>query len=389
MKNLLYIVLGLVLISSCRSIEKMVDQGQYDEAILFAAEKLAGKKNKKTKYVKGLEEAFAKITRHEMSLIERLDGPDNPANWDKIHDIALKIQNRQNRISAFLPLISKEGYQADFEFVKTNIIINKAAEGATAHHYSLATEELEKARLGDKSAARRAYNDLKNAESYVNGSNDIHALKAKAVELGKNRILVSVENKSNSVIPIRLEEMLEDIYVNDLNTLWNEYATEFDNNNIDYKANLIIRQLHISPEREFIERHTDTKKVEDGWRYVLDKKGNVKKDSLGNDIKKPKFRTIRAQVTEIRRKKSALVNGELRFNNFHSKKVVQKIPITVEALFNDFTSKFKGNRNALCDKSRNSLKGRPVAFPNDFEMIIDATEKLKVAFKDALYDLNV
>ncbi|MBT8189816.1 MAG: hypothetical protein KJO29_05265, partial [Bacteroidia bacterium] len=76
MKNLLYIVLGLVLISSCRSIEKMVDQGQYDEAILFAAEKLAGKKNKKTKYVKGLEEAFAKITRHEMSLIERLDGPD-------------------------------------------------------------------------------------------------------------------------------------------------------------------------------------------------------------------------------------------------------------------------------------------------------------------------
>ena len=34
---------------SCRSIDKMVDQGRYDEAIIFAADKLAGKKNKKTK----------------------------------------------------------------------------------------------------------------------------------------------------------------------------------------------------------------------------------------------------------------------------------------------------------------------------------------------------
>lgn len=389
MKNLLYIILGLILISSCRSIDKMVDQGQYDEAIIFAAEKLAGKKNKKTKYVKGLEKAFAKITKHDMQLIDMYDGTNNPSNWDKIYDLALKIQHRQDRISAFLPLVSKEGYQAHFEFVKTNIILKKAKEGAVAYHYGLGSEELMQARLGDKSAARKAYQNLRNAESYIKGYRDINMLKEEALDLGKTRILVSVKNKSNSLMPVRMEEILENIYINDLNTLWNEYSLGYEEEIIDYEARLNIRNLNVSPEREIRDRHQDIKEVKDGWRYVLDKNGNVRKDSLGNDIKEPKYKKIIANVTEIRRDKSALVKGDLQLIDVHNQTVIESLPIDVEAFFSDFSSWFSGNRDALCDKSRNSLRRRPLPFPNDFEMIIDATEKLKVAFKDALYELNL
>ena len=48
MKKIIYILSVIVLASSCKNIEKMVEQGKYDEAIEYAASKLHGEKNKNT-----------------------------------------------------------------------------------------------------------------------------------------------------------------------------------------------------------------------------------------------------------------------------------------------------------------------------------------------------
>ncbi len=390
MKNLLYITTIILLVSSCRSIEKMVDQGQYDEAIVFAAEKLSGKKNKKTKHVKGLEKAFEKISKKDMDLIHFYDGNSNPENWDLIYDIALKIKARQNRIEAFLPLISKDGYKAEFQFVKTNIILNEAMNGAMEYHYKKVLNRIEKAREGDKNAARSAYSSTKSIEHYTDSYKDVYRLKREAIFLGKTRVLVDLENNSSSIIPLRIDEILESIDVENLNSLWKEfYLSKPEDLEIDYIAKLNISHLDVSPEREIIEHHTDSKKVKDGWRYALDKNGNVRKDSLGNDIKIDKFRTITAHVTEIVREKSAIVGGSLELINTENGNISQREDISVEAVFSDFISRFRGNRKALCHKSLNSIGHRPLPFPNDYNMILDASENLKSAFKDALYIVRI
>ena len=48
----LFVVIVLSLSGySCKSVEKLVDQGRYDKALTVAVRKLSGKKNKKTKHV--------------------------------------------------------------------------------------------------------------------------------------------------------------------------------------------------------------------------------------------------------------------------------------------------------------------------------------------------
>ena len=48
MKWILYTFTLLIVISSCKSVQELVDKGDYDGAIYLAAKKLHGKKNKKT-----------------------------------------------------------------------------------------------------------------------------------------------------------------------------------------------------------------------------------------------------------------------------------------------------------------------------------------------------
>ena len=390
MKKIIYIVLAVTLITSCRSIEKMVDNGQYDEAIIFAAEKLAGKKKKKTKYVKGLERAFAKITKKDMDMIAFYDGFNNPENWDLVYDIATRMKARQNRIASFLPLISKDGYEASFAFVKVDEILSKASEGASAYHYDKAESLLVGARNGDKYAAREAYSALRQIEFYKSGYRDTDYKLDEALALGKTHILLDIDNASATLMPITFDEMMRSINVYSLNSRWKEFHINgSDEFTMDYVARLVIDAVDVSPEREIIEHHVDEKEVKDGWEYVLDENGNVMKDTSGNDIKVDRFKTIRARVTEVTRDKRAFVAGYLIFEDINTGAVLEKEAISVEAVFNDFSSWFRGNREALCDKSRRSLRKNPLPFPDDFSMILDASEKLKWSFKDILNDLNV
>ena len=75
MKHLLYtLAIGTltILMYGCADIQKLVDEGNYDAAIDKAARKLSGKKNKKTKYVKGLEQAFAKVSARDLDQVAYL-----------------------------------------------------------------------------------------------------------------------------------------------------------------------------------------------------------------------------------------------------------------------------------------------------------------------------
>ena len=119
MKTLLYTLILFTSFGSCRKLEKMVERGEYNDAIVYATEKLAGKKKKKTSHVQALEEAFLKITERDLEQIDYLNAIDNPQNWDEIIAIAEDMQYRQDRIRPFLPLVSKDGYEAKFDMVDT------------------------------------------------------------------------------------------------------------------------------------------------------------------------------------------------------------------------------------------------------------------------------
>ncbi|MCB9288621.1 MAG: hypothetical protein H6560_15035, partial [Lewinellaceae bacterium] len=53
-------LLAIFALSSCTSPQKLLESGNYDQAVYLAVKRLSGKKNKKDKYVLALEEAFEK-----------------------------------------------------------------------------------------------------------------------------------------------------------------------------------------------------------------------------------------------------------------------------------------------------------------------------------------
>ena len=390
MRTLLYTLAIVLLASSCRHLEKLVERGEYDEAIIYATRKLAGKKNKKTKHVQGLEEAFMRFNQRDLDKIAFLDGPSNPENWERITNVANAIDRRQSRIAPFLPLISKDGYEGYFEMVDIYKIKTKAQNGAAAFYYKEGKELLNIAiNQSKKNYAKQAYYKFEQVLRTKENYEDTHILMQQAKELGVVHILIEIDNNSYAYLPRELEYNLGAINIANSNNMWRAYHMSESERAFDYKAILELTQIDVSPERETITHHTDEKKVKDGWKYKKNKKGKFVLDTLGKKIKIDKFKTVVAHVTEVHREKATYIKGQMRFIDLSNNTLRTSIPLSVEAIFSDYASDFRGDRRAVCDKDHSRLKSNSVPFPEDLYMIADAADKLKYDFMEEVAHVRI
>jgi len=130
-------------------------------------------------------------------------------------------------------------------------------------------------------------------------------------------------------------------------------------------------------EREYV----DHKEIEDGWNYVLDNNGNVLKDTLGNDIKTPRIALIQAFVLETYQHKAAQVHGRLEVRDIRNNNILDNSGITVDYVFENYASTFRGDRRALSRDSRRRIGNSPRPFPRNEDMIIRAADELKPSIK--------
>ena len=109
------------------------------------------------------------------------------------------------------------------------------------------------------------------------------------------------------------------------------------------------------------------------------------KDSLGNDIKIPRYKTITCKVIRFYQKKTARISGDLEYYENATDKLLKKEPITSDALFENRYTLAYGNLDALQPTTRKELDTtKPLPFPNDDAMIIQAGEVIKKMTKDII-----
>ena len=379
MKWMIYTLLILMTISSCKSVQKLVDQGEYDEAIFLAAERLHGKKNKKTKHVKGLEKAFAKVNAQDMDYINSLRADLYPERWDEVYQVLSQIDARQHKINPFLPLISKDGYIAHFDMIDVSPMLTQAAEDASSFHYARASGLLIELDHNRKSDATEAYKALQRIDRYFHNYENKEALKDTAHHYGMTRVLLESRNASDVIMPADLEDELLSINLADLNSFWTGfYIRPPETAPLDYRAIIEIDELEVSPERESETIYVDTREVQDGFTYILDQEGNVAKDTLGNDIKEDRYVDIRAEVYELTREKAAFVKGSLKIIDLNKDQVIDHFPIASEAIFSSYASRYSGDERALASRTRNRLRSAPERFPADEALIWQAAEDVKL-----------
>jgi len=212
-------------------------------------------------------------------------------------------------------------------------------------------------------------------------------LKEEMRQLGINHIIITLENNSLAFIPASAvdELMANDFSRNGGN--WNRfYLSNVEGLVPDFSVNLKIQEILVTPDGGQERRADYSKEIVDGWEYVLDARGNVTKDSLGNDIKRDKLVRVYATVLELVQAKNALLRSRLEIINEKTGEQICSENIEVEEIFGHVARNIIGDDRALDPNMRTRIQ--PLPFPSESDLIRDAFKGLKPKFVNEVRNAN-
>lgn len=376
MKNLFYFILVLGLLSSCSAAHQYLKNGNYQAAIEVGAKKMLKSPKRADKTILAIERAFVIEKSRILDKINQLKIDGSPENWVSIYNLYRQLDQYQRSLKPVLPMfIKKEFRNADIELTDINQELADTKLKAAEFLYIEAERMLQ---LKDKISAREAYGRFKKVKELQSNFRDVDAKIREAYAKGQNNILVNYTNNTQLIIPQEFMTNLSRYNIKDLDTEWTKYY--FDQNAVskfDYAIEVRVQNVDIGPEQVRESQYEDIKKIEDGEQYVLDGKGNVAKDTLGNDITEPRFIDVRALITKTEQTKVGTLTGLVEFKN-ENKRTFKSFPYREDLVFQNFFATMQGDKRALSNASQQFIGGRPFPFPTDIQMVMDASELIKI-----------
>ncbi len=385
MKKLLLFAVASILVAcgGVKKTQRALNSGNYLTAMNRAINNLQNNKTRKGNqdYVYLLEEAFAKHSTRELERIHFLEKDGNPANLQVIYEGYSSLKRLQERIQPLLPLpLYDEDRNARFNFSNYNTVILETKNELATYLYDNASNLLDNA--SNKNDYRRAYEEFQYLEEIDPGYGDVAQKMQNAYEKGLDYVKVQLSNTTQQVIPGRLEQELLDFNTYGLNDFWTQFHPKpLQNINYDFAMQLDFNQINISPERVNERQIIKEKVVKDGFEYVLDNNGNVAKDSLGNDIKVDRFKTVSCNFYEFTQVKAAQIGAKVSFTDLRSGQLINSYPLSSEFIFEHIYANFEGDKRALDNDLVALLDLAAVPFPSNEQMIYDAGEDLKTRLK--------
>ena len=351
----------------------MLSNGDYDGAIYRASEALNTNKSSKGKqdYVYLIEEAFAKAKERDLRDIEMLQKDGNPANFEKIYNTYLQLNNRQEKIRPLLPLyLLKESRNAYFPFDDYSTQIVKSKEALSKYLYDNSKNLMKE---NNKMAFRKAFDDFAYLEKINPGYKDVSKLMAEAQYKGTDYVSVYTKNETQMIIPARLESDLLNFSTFGLDDKWTVYHNNRQKGiNYDYGLIVNFRQINISPE-QIKEREFIKEKEIVGVKNPLDNKTT-------SDSKK----TIKVTIYEYKQLKSCNITAKVDYIDFKTNQLLNTFPISSEFIFEYIYAKYNGDKNACDSEYLKYFDRKSVPFPSNEQMVYDSGEDLKAKLKSII-----
>lgn len=393
MKKVFSFFLLSILFISCSNVkktQKAINYGNYNEAINIAIKNLRVNKTKKgnQSYVLLLEDAFAKAVTRDKERINFLKKDGNATNLESIYNLYTQLNNRQEKIKPLLPLkIIDKDRNAEFKFEDYSSDIVTAKNNLSEYLYNNAKNKLKTSQ--SKIDFRNIFDDLNYLSKINPNYKNTNSLLEEAHYKGTDFVFVSLENKTNKVIPKRLENDLLNFNTYKLNNLWTIYNTvKQPQQPYDYLLKISFKEINISPEELHEKVIIQEKQIKDGWQYLVDNNGNEVKDSLGNTIKVDKFKTIRSKVHKYSQFKSVQVVGQIDYFDLATNQLVKSFPLASEFVFENHFATFLGNKKAINKSNLDFLRNKRIPFPSNEQMIYDSGENLKKKIKYIIHRLK-
>jgi len=380
-KHILLIFAITVILSGCGSSKKQLEKGNYDAAIVTAVRELRRDADNE-KQVAILERSFNVVNEQDNERIKFLKMEGRPQNWDEIYQIYKRMNDRQSLVRTVLPLNSG-GRTINFPYVDYMAEMI-AAKKKSADYYFAHGNELMKAGLKD--SYRQAYYEYVRAKEYVGDYEGIDLKIEDSKYLGMSRVFVALQNTTPIKFPRDFEEDLLSVDIQALNSEWVEFHTlNLDKNaKYDYIINVNVKNIGVSPDQTAVRDSVVKKEVEDGFRYQLDSKGNVMKDTAGNDIKITKYKTLQCALISTLQTKSCTIEGDIEIIQMDQKKVLKKDPMGANTTFEHVSARAVGDIGALKPAQLERTKAQIAPFPSDIEMVLRCSDALKNAIRGSI-----
>jgi hypothetical protein len=376
-----FFLLLSILFSGCGSSKKQLQKGNYDAAIEKAVRDLR-RDPRDEKQAMILSQSYKIANEQDNERVRMLKMEARTNSWDEIYLVYKALNDRQSLVRTVTPLKLKSG-TVDFPYVDYLPEMVNAKKKAADFYYAHGNELM---KSGLKESYRQAYAEFLRAKDYVGDYEGIDQKIMEAKYLGMSRVFVSIQNNSALKFPPEFEQDLLALDLPSLNSDWVEYHTQNLNSKTeyDYFVNVNIKNIAVSPDGTVQRDSVIKREIEDGFSYVLDKKGNVMRDSLGNDIKQKKYKTVQCALVETIQSKACQITGDVEVVQMNPDKILKKDPIGAQSNFENVSSRALGDLQALNASQLERTKSAIMPFPTDIDMVVRCSESLKVAIRGAI-----
>ncbi len=376
------IVLVALVLAGCGSSKKQVAAGNYEAAIQKAVKALR-KDSDSEKDIIALEKAMNVVTEQDNERIRYLKIEGKASSWDEIYQIYKRMNDRQTLVRTVTPL-ELDGRRIEFPYVDYLSEIATAKRNAADFYYAHGQELMKN---NTKESYRQAYNEFVRAQQYVGDYPGIDAMINESQYMGMSHVFVNIKNYSGINFPETFEQDLLALDLPSLNSDWVQYYTsDLDKSiNFDYVVNVNLKNIAVSPDKQEQIDSLIKRDIEDGFQYVLDSKGNVMRDTAGNDIKIKKYKTVQCAMVQTIQTKECVIEGDVEIVTLVPEKVIKKDPIGAMSDFEHISARAIGDQNALTERHKQMINSKIVPFPTDLDMVIMCSENLKKAIRGIMY----
>jgi len=376
-----FLFILILLVSGCGSSKKQLQKGNYDAAVQKAVKQLR-KDPSDVKQIDILDQAYRIANDQDNEKVRLLKMEGKPNNWDEIYLVYKTLNDRQALVRTVTPLNSN-GRSISYPQVDYMPDMVNAKRKAADYYFGHGNELM---KSGIKESYRQAYAEFIRAKEYVGDYEGIDNKIMEAKNQGISRVFVSIQNNSVLQFPKEFEDDLLTLDFPRLNSDWVEYYTQNLNGRTqyDYFVNVNVKNVAVSPDQSLQTDSVIKRDIEDGFSYVLDKNGNVMRDSLGNDIKMKKYKTVQCALVQTAQSKACRIDGDVEVISMNPSKTLTKDPIGAQSNFENISSRALGDTQALNAKQLERTKTAIVPFPTDVDMIVRCSESMKKAISTAI-----
>lgn len=371
MRTIIYsfTIITLFYLSSCsKSGTKALEQGNYYEAVLQSAEKLA-KDSDNSKASAVLPEAYRIAEKEFLRDIERTKNANQQFRWETIMDYYSKLNNMQrviDKCTACRRLVTTQSYFRHED---------EARENAAAERYALATD-LMRSRSGSmpsRESARAAYNHLERISTFSPNYRDLQNFMEDALNAGSFHVVLEqpkinsrLYQYSNEYFQGRIDEFLRTN--RRMNKFIRFYSPE-EAKSVKLKPDQIVRL-------EFIDFVVGETNVTNDRQTVTSKDSVKTGEATINGKKVPVYGKVTAQLTRSRKAVRSRGILSLEIFDFQTNKVLSREEIPGEYTWVNEWATYNGDERALTQADRNLAQRREQLPPPPQQLFIEFTKPI-------------